>query len=158
VPYPKKPDEQKRRIGNPGKRKLPEHGSVTPLKPLAVGEMPGGLGEAGKAMWAHVVAHASAWVGVPDHGTLALLCEAADRRVLLLERLRADGYVLFTDKGYAYQHPAAGLLTALEAQMTKWLGALALTPTDRSRLGVAEVREDELDRFRARKEQRGAGG
>jgi len=93
-----------------------------------------------------------------DRETLQLLCEATDRRAELLEAVRSMGWVLYTDKGYAYANPAAGQLSALEAQMTKWLSVLALTPVDRARLGVAEVREDDFDRFRARQAARRSGG
>ena len=73
-----------------------------------------------------------------------------DRRAEYVARLANDGYVLFTDRGYAYQHPIAGMLTALEAQITKWLSLLGLTPSDRGRLGVAEVRaQSALERIRA---------
>jgi P27 family predicted phage terminase small subunit len=74
-----------------------------------------------------------------------------DRRDELVARLANDGWVLYTDKGYAYQHPAAGMLATLEDQIRKWLSLLGLTPADRSRLGVAEVKaRSKLEEMRER--------
>lgn len=154
---PPKPTEQKRRLGNPGQRKLPDTASVTPLQP-AQKAPPDHLGSLGRGLWERVVVHAAPWLGQADRETLQVLCEGMDRRAELLDAVRQSGWVLYTDKGYAYANPAAGQLSALEAQITKWLSALALTPVDRARLGVAEVREDDFDRFRARQTARRSGG
>ena len=65
-----------------------------------------------------------------------------------------DGWTITTDKGYPYKHPLAGLLVDLEKQISQWLAQLGFNPTDRSRLGVAEVKPKgtlELLRERAQK-------
>jgi phage terminase small subunit len=48
--------------------------------------------------------------------------------------------VLYTDKGYAYANPLFGMLNTVENDIVKLLSLLGLTPTDRSKLGVAEVK------------------
>lgn len=135
---PPKPAEQKRRNGNPGKQKLPKEGNLTILKgsktPM---EPPLPLGEKGAALWAMAWTEASAWVARSDTWTLALLCQAIDERESLRERVLAEG-----DRYERYQ------LRALEKTITDWLQLFGFTPADRTRLGVAEVRVDELEEFR----------
>ena len=74
------------------------------------------------------LAHGYRWVG-KDEQMLAMLTA----------RLEVDGVVLFTDKGYAYAHPAWGMRTATEERIYKWMSSLGLTPSDRARLGIAMV-------------------
>jgi phage terminase small subunit len=73
-----------------------------------------------------------------------------DRREGWLSILADDGPVLFTDKGYAYQHPIVGALHTLEHDLFAALSLLGFTPSDRSRLGVAEVTaQSKLEQIRA---------
>ena len=142
------PTELKRALGNPGKRPLP--------KPLVIidrvdasTDPPATLQDEGAAEWRHILATAP-WIGPSDIRELRLYCEALDRRAHLLAELASQGWVLYTDKGYAYQNPAAGALATTEAQITKWMSSLGLTPSDRGRLGVAEVKaQSALERIRA---------
>lgn len=151
---PTKPVELKRRLGNPGKRPLPS--ALVALAPVPVSvEPPDTLGDEGAREWRHVLEHAR-WIGPSDLRNLRLYCEALDRRSDLLAELSSQGYVLYTDKGYAYQNPALGALATTEVQLTKWLSLLGLTPSDRSRLGVAEVKaQSTLEQLAAK---RAAGG
>jgi P27 family predicted phage terminase small subunit len=91
-------------------------------------------------LWRRIAQHCRSWLAESDLDALRLLAECADRRGELMARLANDGWVLYTDKGYAYQHPAAGMLLQTETEMRKWMALLGLTPADRSRLGVAEVK------------------
>lgn len=136
------PVERKRARGNPGHQKLPDRANVVALKPLDGGAdaTPEHLGRAGAELWNTVSSFGSGWIGSTDQSLLLKLCEGEDRRREFLDRLAIDGHVLFTDKGYAYPHPCVGMLSTLEAQMTKWYSLLGLTPADRSRLGLAEVK------------------
>lgn len=110
---------------------------------------PDTLQDDGARLWRDVLTGAS-WIGPTDLTNLRLMCEAIDRRAHLLAELASQGWVLYTDKGYAYQNPAAGALATTEAQITKWLSLLGLTPSDRGRLGVAEVKaQSALERIRA---------
>jgi P27 family predicted phage terminase small subunit len=135
---PAKPVELKRRLGNPGKRPL-QAGLVT-LSAVPVNlDPPETLGDEGAGEWRHVLANCR-WISPSDLRNLRLYCEALDRRSLLLAEVASQGHVLYTDKGYAYLNPAVGALATVETQITKWLSLLGLTPSDRSRLGVAEVK------------------
>jgi phage terminase small subunit len=55
------------------------------------------------------------------------------------ELARGD-LVLFTDKAYAYPNPLVGMLSTIETEIAKLFSAMGLTPTDRTRMGLAEVK------------------
>src|SRR4029077_14313510 len=152
---PPKPTERKRRAGNPGHAKLPAKASVVAIAPISEGsrEVPEHLGEAGRFLSGVMTGFATPWLAPTDEPLVRKVCEAADRRAELLARIEADGFVLYTDKGYAYAHPCVGMLSTLEAQMTKWYSLLGITPADRTRLGVAEVqKQSTLERLRLKRE------
>ena len=112
------------------------------------------LGDVGAAEWRHVLATCS-WIGASDLTILRLYCGALDRASTLEAGLAEMGFVLYTDKGYAYLNPAHGALATTEAQITKWCSLLGVSPSDRSRLGVAEVRaRSKLAEMMDRREQR----
>lgn len=143
-----KPTELKRRLGNPGKRSIST--ALTVIEPAVLTDVPEHLGDAGGAVWRDATTYASAWIGTTDRASLLTLCELYDRRAILLAFLASEGYSAYTDKGYAYLRPEAGMLTAVEEQIRKWSSLLGLTPSDRSRLGVAEVKAaSTLERLRA---------
>ena len=150
---PPVPTERKRKLGNPGKRALPDQATVIALPPV-VDDTPVQLGPAGRAVWDLVTAECK-WLAETDRPVLVLLCEKFDRRQDFITRLEQSDPVLYTDKGYAYANPLVGMLSSIETEIAKLLGALGLTPTDRTRLGVAEVKaksklEELLERRAAR--------
>jgi hypothetical protein len=84
-----------------------------------------------------------------------MLCEKFDRRSELLAKLQSSDHVLYTDKGYAYANPLVGMISTIENEVFKILSSLGLTPSDRSRLGVAEVkRVSALDELIAKRQGR----
>jgi P27 family predicted phage terminase small subunit len=134
------PLERKRQRGNPGKRAIPEATATIALAGISDEDVPAGLGEAGTRFWSRSVDIAGGWVSRSDAELLRLTAEALDRRQKILETLDSEGWTITTDKGYPYKHPLAGLLVDLEKQIGQWLAQLGFNPTDRSRLGVAEVK------------------
>jgi len=134
------PLERKRQRGNPGKRAIPNSESTIALEALTANDMPSTLKETGQEFWLRSIEVASGWVSRSDARLLQLVAEALDRRAHIVETLDRDGWTVTTDKGYPYKHPLAGLLTDLEKQIGQWLAQLGFNPTDRSRLGVAEVK------------------
>lgn len=142
------PAEVKRLRGTARPDRTPKALTIIERTPQTL-EPPDTLQDEGAAEWRHVLTHAS-WIGPSDLRNLRLMCEALDRRAHLLAELASQGWVLYTDKGYAYQNPAGGALATTEAQITKWLSLLGLSPSDRGRLGVAEVKaQSALERIRA---------
>lgn len=153
---PPKPTELKRLLGNPGKRRLPA--PVIALAPLH-GEV---LDSADVSPGANLVREllgtaASAWIAEPDRlGVLELLRDGWNER----QRLRAavmddppEG--LESKELLAWFVMGRKDLRDLEKQLTTWLSLLGLTPSDRGRLGIAEVKaQTSIERLRARRDAR----
>jgi hypothetical protein len=133
------PLERQRARGNPRQRKLPDPavsqrlpGTRIPPKP------PVPLKAQGKSMWELAWAEAYTWLSRSDTRILALLCQDLDEREILRPR------VIGTD-----DYRGIATLRALDRQITDKLQLLGFTPSDRTRLGVGEVKVvDELEEFR----------
>jgi hypothetical protein len=143
---PPKPTEQKRLIGNPGKRPLPDEstaialpgGYVAPLRPLD---------EAGDSLWRAIFQKGELWISNrTDIHFLQMVCEQHDRRELLKSMLMAD-----TENWRVHRQ-----LTDLENIITSNMGRLGLTPSDRTKLGYAEVkRRSKLEELQDKWSDRG---
>lgn len=138
VGRPPVPTERKRKLGNPGSRPLPDPDTVHDAVPVALAA-PAHLGTVGAELYSRIVTGA-AWLADTDRPTLELLCEKVDRREDMKHQLSLSELVLFTDKMYAYPNPLVGMLSTIETEIAKLFGALGLTPTDRTRMGLAEVK------------------
>lgn len=128
---PPKPIEQKRRTGNPGKRALPDQTAVIPLRAATTTpEPPRQLFEFGRQLWDRVWQAGAAWIS-PDFDIelLLIVCEQTDERI----RLRASVW----NNNRADERRA---LRTLESQIVDNMSKLGFSPTDRSRLGIAEVK------------------
>lgn len=129
---PPKTIEEKLRTGNPGRRKLPERGSLTVLPGASEPPEPDRpLMRPGLELWNRVwKSPASAWFasGV-DNELILMLCERMDERAKLRLEVLRDGDRL--------QRVA---LRQLDAQIQSDLIELGMTPVARARLGVAEVK------------------
>jgi hypothetical protein len=150
MPNPPKPIEQKRLLGNPGKRAMPGEestitlfsGKVEPLFPL---------GEAGQKLWDSVFNDGELWISPrTDVAWLQVVCELLDRREVLKQEWMADP----ADRKLNMS------LLETEKLLQSGLGLLGFTPTDRSRLGVAEVKaksklEELMERRANREDARG---
>lgn len=129
---PPKPIEQKRALGNPGKRPLPDPTNVV-LLPQAEGipEPSRQLFQFGRELWDRVWSLGNNWISPnTDVDLLLIVCEQVDERAKLRTSVWNDGRI---DERKA--------LRALEKQIVENLSLLGFTPTDRSRLGVAEVKK-----------------
>lgn len=119
---PAKPVEQKRLLGNPGKRALPAALAVLPAVDIAViadGPIVAALVEAG----------VTPWIGATDAPTVRLAQRLWDD----MERMRSA-----LDDEWNKDVHAAYIATIKE--LRSCLSLLGLSPSDRSRLGVAEVK------------------
>jgi hypothetical protein len=115
-----KPAEQKRKLGNPGKRSLPDRATLVAVAPVdaEVGQLtPLQCLERG-------LAAGKVWLGESDAPTIGLALDALE----LYAEARSDPKAKLTDV------VAAG----------KWVqslfGDLGFTPAERARLGLAEVK------------------
>jgi hypothetical protein len=141
-----KPTEIKRSLGNPGKRKLPDVAEMVVLEPAeAIPNPPRALGKSGSELWDRIWSIGMSWVSpTSDIDLLMMVCEMIDERsALRLQVLR--------DK----RPEDRRALRTLDAQLMQGLSLLGFTPTDRSRLGIAEIKKrSKLEELRA-KQQKG---
>lgn len=155
---PPKPIEAKRRSGNPGHRPLPEPVVRLPVAQVEIPDPPRGLRKAGKEAWARLWSVGSAWLSpITDWDIMVRLCEAHDERDLLRKEVRKHGRYSFGSMGQTVTHPAVDQLRTLEGLITRWESLCGFTPSDRSRLGVAEVEKlSKMDELLARRMARRA--
>ena len=140
---PPKPLEQKRLLGNPGKRALPKPESLQIL-PRAV-ELPEPsrpLGKPGRDLWDRVWQSGIAWISPDtDAEILLMTCELVDERWNLRAR------VLKSEDSRERRN-----LNQLTKLLQENLSLLGFTPADRTRLGVAEVKAaSKLEELMARR-------
>lgn len=132
MPNPPKPNEVKRKLGNPGKRALPDKNKVIAL-PMAAEPPtpPRPLGPEGLKLWNRIWDQGRTWISPDtDLEMVTLLCESMDERSQLrLLVLRGTG---------DWRDRVA--LRSLDGQLQTMLSLLGMSPTDRSKLGVAEVK------------------
>jgi P27 family predicted phage terminase small subunit len=113
--------------------------------------VPDGLGPIATEAWERIVQYAGAWIAVSDRDSLTMLVKDIELLANLEARISVDGPVLYTDKGYAYDHPAMGMRHSTEESIRKWMNHLGLTPADRAKLGIAMVEsQSKVDKYRER--------
>lgn len=142
---PPKPAEEKRRIGNPGRRPLPDQATLTILPAATEPPVPmRPLGVIGRELWDRVWSAGAVWLAARvDAETLLIVCEQADERQQLRGSVLRNGD--WRDRSQ---------LRVLDAQMVNGLALLGFNPVDRARLSIAEVEPSALDSFMARRQQR----
>lgn len=150
------PAERKARLGNPGKRPIPQAVAIIEVNDFL--EPPKHLQTSGKRVWCQVNRFASTWVNQDlDTEVLTVACEIADDRERLKRILKKDGHFqripIMTARGDIVGeeikiHPARKELRAQDAAYLRLLSVLGLTPTDRSRLKLTEAQaENEFDKW-----------
>lgn len=159
VGRPAKPVETHRAAGNPSKKKLPD----APMPGKGLGAVDGvptppSLGEDGLILWSATWQAGRSWLSpTVDFTLIKMLCEAHDEHEEIRRQLSTGIIERFyaTSNGQLVTHPLVTQLGNLRTQMTAWLAALGFSPSDRSRLGLAEVRvRDELDDLSKRRVER----
>lgn len=145
---PSKPIEQKRLLGNPGKRAMPDENEVVLLEQAeGTPEPPRPLLKYGNDLWERVWSMGATWVSKnTDLELLTMTCEMVDERWnLRVKVMQSDDPKM--RRG----------LRELDKQIVSNLSLLGFTPSDRSRLGIAEVKAksklEELMERRANREQ-----
>lgn len=128
---PPKPIEQKRMLGNPGKRPLPDAKTVEILPGASsVPDPHRPLLTYGGELWKDIWSSGISWISpVTDKELLLMTCEMVDERWNLRIRVMTNN-----------DPTERRGLRSLDAQIERNLSLLGFTPADRSRLGVAEVR------------------
>ena len=139
-------------LGNPGGRPL--RAPLTVIAPATV-ELIAPPATGSELVASLLDGPAAAWISQPDRlGILELLAAGWDERRELLADIADNGY-----GDGRYMRPAVARLDRVERNLTTWLSLLGLTPTDRSRLGVAEVKaRSKLEALRDRRASRSRAG
>lgn len=143
---PTKPIEQKRLIGNPGKRALPEQSAIMLIPQASQTPQPARpLLKYGQELWDRVWESGINWISPnTDLEILLMTCEMIDERWNLRVRVMTDNNAK-DRRG----------LREIDRQIVSNLGLLGFTPSDRSRLGVAEVKKmSKLEELMAKKANR----
>jgi len=144
-----KPVEQKLRLGNVGKRKLPSRADIVALPSLSsnIPEPHRTLGVYGRALWDRVWSSGAAWLRPALDGDLVLMaCEMTDER----QQLRS---IVFTRDG-AWRERRA--LREIDRQITSMLSQIGFSPTDRATLGIGDHKQHEFNDIRRRIEAKRA--
>jgi P27 family predicted phage terminase small subunit len=102
-------------------------------------------------MWRHVTAQK--WVATSDTAALFELCEVADMAQILMEDIKATG-VKYEARGRWLRNPSVDAYFEAQKRLTTLLSLFGLTPADRTRLGIAEIKAK--SKFEELLEQRGA--
>ena len=134
-----KPIELKRKLGNPGRRPLPEPLAV--IRPVDVEAFGADGPRTGmELVEALMAAGADEWISQTDAlTTLRLLRDGWDERAHLRGIIAREDHTQEVE-GRMYARPEVGMLRELEQRLTTWLGLLGLNPADRGRLGLAQVK------------------
>lgn len=160
---PSKPVEQKRANGNPGNRPLPTAPMPGDKSLASNGSIPTPppLGEDGLALWDHVWTAGKSWLSPDsDRSIITLLCQAHDESEEIRKGINSGEFprVYVHANGALVTSPYVSQLKELRVQITAWLAAIGFSPSDRARLGLAEVRvRDELDELQRRRDERSTG-
>ena len=128
---PSKPTELKRKLGNPGRRPLPESNMVQYLPAVvSVPDPARPLLKYGKEFWDKVWGSGLSWISANTDAELLLMtCELVDERWNLRVRVMQSN---------DWRERRA--LRELDDRIIRNLSLLGFTPADRSKLGVAEVK------------------
>jgi hypothetical protein len=143
---PAKPIEQKRLLGNPGKRALPDQSSIT-LIPMAdsTPEPTRPLLKYGRELWDKVWDTGINWISPnTDTELLLMTCEMIDERWNLRVQVMTNN-----------DPKDRRGLRELDKAIVSNLSLLGFSPSDRSRLGLAEVKKmSRLEEIIAKREAR----
>ena len=145
---PSKPIEVKRKLGNPGQRRLPNQAEIQMFEPVvSVPEPSRPLLKYGREFWDKVWLNGLQWISVnTDSELLLMTCELIDERWNLRVRVMQSN---------DWRERRA--LRELDSRLISNLSLMGFTPADRSKLGVAEVKAiskmEALKRRQAEREQ-----
>ena len=143
---PSKPVEQKRLLGNPGKRALPDQSTIT-LIPMAEStpEPTRPLLKYGRELWDKVWGTGINWISPnTDTELLLMTCEMIDERWNLRVQVMQNN-----------DPKDRRGLRELDKAIVSNLSLLGFSPSDRSRLGLAEVKKmSKLEEIIAKRELR----
>lgn len=148
-----KPSAMKALEGNPGKRAL---NKLEPKLDLKMPSCPKHLSPEAKKEWRRISKEliAVGLLTLVDRAALAAYCQTWARWVEAEEKINTPGFetVCSTDKGYEHVNPWVQVSNSALKQMKAFLTEFGLTPASRSRIVVAQPKEeDPFDEFLRRR-------
>lgn len=142
---PPKPIERKRATGrtpttDAGGRQLPAV-RTTIVKAVDVPDAPSGLQVRGSREWVNIWEAGSAWLApAQDYHWVEMIVRAYDDIEEFRARVRTDGLIQQGSMGQVIAHPLIASIRQAEASIQKCLSILGFSPSDRARLGLAEIK------------------
>lgn len=113
----------------------------TITKTTDIPEPPPGLGTRGAAEWVSLWTAGSAWLApTQDYAWVEIVARAWDDIDGFRAKVAADGLIQKGSMGQVIAHPLIASIRQAEGQIMKALSVLGFSPTDRARLGLAEIK------------------
>lgn len=141
-----KPIERKRLTGrspttDSAGRPLPEIKGGEIIKTVTVPEPPEGLGKRGAAEWERIWTAGEPWLAPEqDRAWVEMVAFAYDDIETFRRKVKRDGLIQTGSMGQVIAHPLIGEIRKAEATIARALSTLGFSPSDRARLGLAEVK------------------
>jgi P27 family predicted phage terminase small subunit len=142
---PPKPLERKRLTGrtpgtDSGGRPLPVlHGTI--VKEIDVPRAPTGLKTRGKREWVNIWTAGQAWLAPQqDYAWVEMIARAWDDITAFRAKIEEDGLIQQGSMGQVIAHPLIAEVRKAEQTIARSLSILGFSPSDRARLGLAEVK------------------
>jgi P27 family predicted phage terminase small subunit len=141
---PPKPIERKRLTGrtpdtDSGGRPLPAVRAAI-VKTEVIPVPPDDLGDRGLTEWGRIWTAGNSWLAPEqDYHWVGMVARAYDDIEQFRVKVKADGLIQFGSMGQVIAHPLIGEIRKCEAVIMKCLSTLGFSPSDRARLGLAEV-------------------
>lgn len=113
----------------------------TIVKTADVPPPPPGLGARGGVEWERIWTAGSSWLAPnQDYAWVEIVARAWDDIDGFRAKVAADGLIQKGSMGQVIAHPLIASIRQAEAQIMKALSTLGFSPTDRARLGLAEIK------------------
>ncbi|HAN97011.1 MAG TPA: phage terminase small subunit P27 family [Planctomycetaceae bacterium] len=129
---PKPKSAAAKQLDNPGKRPIPEAGTLNALSSIPT--PPDRMGDHAKGLWRLICEQliGQQMLSATDLVGLEIYCDAyQDYREAELD-IRESGYTAFTDKGYEYQRPAVARRANAAKLIRDWSSRFGFSPLDRA--------------------------
>lgn len=113
----------------------------TIVKDVLVPDKPGDLGERGSREWDSIWLAGSSWLApAQDYRWVEIICRAYDDIEGFRAKVAEMGLTVKGSMGQITANPLIMEIRRAEAQIMKALSTLGFSPSDRARLGLAEIK------------------
>lgn len=140
---PATPLEKRKLLGNPSRRPMPQP-EIFIAAASSTPEAPKQLGNHGVTVWNRVWTACAAWISPQtDIALVTRYCEAVDEREEMKAIVSREGMMVDATGGTTKAHPMIKCIRDLDSLLTKYEGLMGLTPSDRAKLGLVEVKKQD---------------